>query len=166
MGPAEPDRDDPVQAHLLRTWALVDAHGWAVQNVPATDAKPGFAYTVGLWERHRAPEVLISGLEPHVAGGLCNLVAERAVERGPLPTGIPVEGVLTRLPVVLVPIRGAASHDDLVLLRALWPAARPEAVQLVWPDARGRFPWDDGCDRPIAAAQPLRGAPPGVIMED
>lgn len=55
--------------------------------------------------------------------------------------GVPAEQATTHLPLV------AWAYED---------AATP-AVQLVWPDKQGRWPWDPDVRRGFAAQQPVIG---------
>jgi hypothetical protein len=115
------------------------AKGWAVQYVE-DDRRP-FAYTIGLHDRG-LPALLVTGLDPRQSLWLLNTFARRAlVGQKPkagnqlwLPAG-------TRVEVVEV------DHPDAHLYMAVNIAGSEiEAVQLVWADGRGRWPWAPGFD--------------------
>lgn len=132
-----PDKTQADYFDMLRD--EIRERGWIVQYVE-DDRRP-FAYTVGLHERGM-PEFLVTGLDPTRAGWLLNTFAKRA-SRGPRPgpgdrVSLPAG---TRLELV------AVDHPDAHLYTAI-AIEGPDitAVQLVWADGRGRWPWAPGFD--------------------
>ena len=108
--------------------------GWTVQYVERV--RVPFAYTVGL-TNHTLPELLVTGISPHRAVELLDTVAQLSVDDGAptpgdqitLPTGRLVE-------VVEVECPDAHLYSAIGLFG---PGVR--ALQLVWADWRGRWPW-------------------------
>jgi hypothetical protein len=132
-----PDKTLDDYLDLLREKIL--AHGWAVQYVEIP--KRPFAYTIGLHDRG-LPELLVTGLPPREALWLLNTFAKRTLvglrpaagERVSLPAG-------TRLELVDV------EHPDAHMGMAIaLQGLDVDAVQLVWADDRGRWPWAPGFD--------------------
>jgi uncharacterized protein DUF4262 len=132
-----PDKTLDDYLALLRERIL--ARGWVVQYVE-DDRRP-WAYTIGL--HHRGlPEYLVTGLDPRQALWLLETFVKRALngrrlapgDRLPLPAG-------TRLEVVAVEHPDA--HMDMAVAIG-GPDVR--ALQLVWADGRGRWPWAKGFD--------------------
>jgi hypothetical protein len=109
-------------------------HGWAVQFVE-DDRRP-YAYTVGLHDRG-LPELLVTGLPPQRAARLLNGVAAYLVDGGrPIPgelisapDGPPLEVVQVQHPDAHMNVAVAFYGSDL------------RALQLVWADQRGYWPW-------------------------
>ncbi|MEV5691989.1 DUF4262 domain-containing protein [Micromonospora globbae] len=137
----------------------IDEIGWSVTAVlPApTEAGAPFAYTVGLTE-HDVPELVIAGLDPHIAQALLNDLARRVHDRAErLTHGQRVTDLLVGYDAVIV--EGPATealHPGAAYAR--YGADRVRLQQIVWPDKHGRFPWDDGYGYP-AHVQPLLGRP-------
>lgn len=130
-------------AVLAETRAKIAERGWTVIAVfpTAQDQGPSFAYTVGLSGKG-LPELAIYGLHGQVAHSLLNEVARRMVESGvPLQTGDQIEGVLVD-DVALVAMEMTDARD-LNLVRECYGAVAA-AVQVVWPDADGVLPWEEG----------------------
>jgi hypothetical protein len=114
--------------------------GWAVQYIE--DARMPFAYTVGLSD-WGLPDVMITSVSKPRAWRLVNAVARRAMDgdamdpgtRITLPGGPQVEFVVVDRPDV---------HMCWALNYARFPV---RAVQAVWADGHGRWPWSpDFCD--------------------
>jgi hypothetical protein len=143
-----PDKTRADYLDLLR--GKIKTYGWAVQYV---EGKRPWAYTIGMHDRG-SPEFLVTGLSPARALWLLNTFAKRIVRTQRVP--VPGERISlpagTRVEVVEVP------HPDAHMGIAVDIHRRPfRAMQLVWADDRGRWPWsadfDDG-----RGSQPVVGA--------
>lgn len=125
-------------ADVLRTKML--DNGWAIQYVE--NARTPWAYTIGLHDWGR-PELLITGVSPARALRLLNIVAREAMcgldltpgRRVKVPGGPLVEIV-------------AVDHPDAHMSWAIeMGGPEVQALQLVWADGRGRWPWSAAfCD--------------------
>lgn len=134
-----PDKTFGDYLGLIREKILT--RGWAVQYVE-DDRRP-FAYTIGLHD-HGLPELLVTGLAPKQSQWLLNSFAKRVLaglraapgDQISLPAG-------TRLELV-----GVAHPDAHMGFATAMEGPDITAVQLVWADDRGRWPWapnfDDG----------------------
>ena len=130
---------------------MVRQKGWAVQGV---SGRRPFAYTVGLTDCG-LPELLVTGLRDAAAATLLNTVAARALQEEEPCAGGPV--VLLSMVLEVVAVSRPDSH--LVTATALY-GDEVRALQLVWPDDRGRYPWQTGY-RSRRGSQPLLGPRPG-----
>jgi hypothetical protein len=130
--------------------------GWVVQYVEGE--RSPFAYTIGLFD-HGLPELLVTGLPPKEAVWLLNTFARRMSAGGRpasghqlfLPAGTRVEIVDVEHPDAHMRMAIALEGPDVT------------AVQLVWADGRGRWPWGPGFDdghrrQPVLGAR-TAGAP-------
>lgn len=148
----------------------VRRHGWAVQAVlgegcwgsascqcglPRGGAPP-FAYTVGLYGFGH-PELLVYGLPDGDACWVLNNLAERVRQGQRFAPGrvYPLDDSPRQVHLF-------AFHDDgpvpvLISAQRFYDRSRADpvpALQCVWNDGRGRFPWEPGYDLP-AGLQPL-----------
>lgn len=130
--------------YLVQMQATVDEYGLAIQGVGAGDGEPMFAYTVGL-ARFRQPELIIFGLPMRVAQGLLNDAGLRIVAGTlNLAAGDTVHRLVADYPVRVLTV--ADSDEHLTVANALYGDDDDPlpALQLVFPDAEGRFPWEPG----------------------
>ncbi|MEZ5095994.1 MAG: DUF4262 domain-containing protein [Nocardioides sp.] len=144
-------------------------HGWQVILVsddvecssPDHDADdhehassaPAFAYTLGLGHRCGHPELLMSGLDPHLMHRALNDVAGRVMAGRRLAPGDVLEGVLAGVPVTVE--RVAADALDETLRWSGWFHRRePEALMIVWPSTSGLFGWQPGAPEVLDELQP------------
>lgn len=123
------------------TARVIREYGHQVVGVFPTEGDDGapFAYTVGRTLSGR-PELLITGpLRPDIACAILNYAAE--VDDGtPLEPG-DRDDILVGYTARIVEVDPWASQM-FQAVRLFGEEVR--ALQLVWPDPGGRFPWDEG----------------------
>lgn len=136
------DNPDATDAdYFMMVADKIATYGWFIQGVEKDRWRPGFAYTVGLTPLGH-PELLVTGMKPRAAAGLLNGIAHHQVchdgsalvpgDRQPLRDGMAIEIVDVAEPTV-----------HLVMARELY-GTDIRAVQLVYADDRGRWPWEVG----------------------
>lgn len=122
------------EQYLDEVYGIMLMHGWAVQHVEC-ERRP-FAYTVGL-TRRGLPELVVTGLSPRRGQRLLNIAARRALV-GDLLT----PGMQTTLPAGPLVETVQVTHPDAHLYCAIAIFGdKVTALQLVWADRRGRWPW-------------------------
>lgn len=137
---------------------VVREHGWYPAVV--ADHRPPFVYTIGLMQTWRHPELVVFGLDAgNYQALLTGLVRDVRSGRSFAESGVH----LVRL--------GESEHR--VGVRRVHPTQHPlylgfamgfltnigrmgelEAVQVFWPDTRGTFPFEPGCDLAVSELQP------------
>lgn len=117
---------------------LVHRHGWAVQGVRG---RTPLAHTVGLTECG-LPELVVTGLPESAGAALLNAAVARALRDEVRP------GQVLRLPAapVLAVIEVEQAAERLPVATALYLDA-VRALQLVWPDGCGRYPWEPSAEQ-------------------
>jgi hypothetical protein len=146
----------------------IDGGRWAISGVgvgPPDELK--WLYTIGLEERFAHPELVVVGVccGP-CGGGILNRVGDRiaAGDRFDVASEEPID-----LDGGFVHVRPVRSECWASSWFAVWhsyydakPYAPPpaRAVQVVFQDRHGRFPWEPGADAAVAAAQQMPDAPP------
>jgi hypothetical protein len=109
-------------------------NGWAVQYVESN--RTPFAYTIGLHD-WGLPELLVTGVSTPRASRLLNGVAQDALRGLSLTPGSQIKPEAGPLIEIV-----AVDHPDAHMGWAI-ESGGPEvrALQLVWADGRGRWPW-------------------------
>jgi hypothetical protein len=110
-----------------------------------------FAYTIGLTALDH-PEVVIYGLPAEAAHEFLNDIGSR-VQAGSRFTADRIATDLAEddLPMAFIAVLDTA---DLTAVDEIYGAV--DALQMVWPDHNGRFPWAEGYSL-AADVQPLKG---------
>jgi hypothetical protein len=146
--------DHPQSSHqdyLDHMQGLIDRFGWAVVGIEDDRIHPPWAYTIGLTPRGR-PELVVTGLPLPRATWLLNTVAPYMLD-----TAVPLPGeeALVEGGPLMEVVRVTEPKAHLVTAVELYgPEIR--ALQLVYADDRGHWPWDAGF-RGHHGGQPVLG---------
>jgi len=134
----------------------VRVQGWAMASVRTTTRRAGFSYTIGLTRHHGHPELLASGLTGPEAGGLLTELARQVRAGRRFASG----DVLSPAGAHRLQLVGVADPAQLTHAQAIYagPAGPVPALQVVWSDADGHWPWQPGWPG-RASDQPLFGLP-------
>jgi hypothetical protein len=122
-----------------------------------------FSYSVGFTKSLGQPEVILMGLPGETSHSLINSLFERCSDGFGLTDGTRIEEIAS-FPLV------AKEVDESWIIQsffasALWyhrtqmdsPLVR--AMQIVWPDAGGNYPWEADCAEWVRADQPAMYEP-------
>lgn len=109
------------------------------------------SYSVGLSDMG-LPELITFGIPAETARFLLNTSAKK-MKNGQLKTAVAMEEIANS-PLFFMPV--PKERTDGFLNVANSRAGRDlDAIQLIWPDAKGRFPWDDNFNEDHRKAQLL-----------
>ncbi|WP_330358825.1 DUF4262 domain-containing protein [Streptomyces chartreusis] len=138
----------------------VQQHGWHVVMVPGDEIGPGFAYTIGLAHTHGGPELAMFGLDVRPMHRMLNRLGAKSAEGAVLADG-------QRHPDVVDGRQVELRQVDLRWYRTFFGRAigfyrRPPfpVLQVAWPDADGRFHWDELSEDGHQQSQPQLWLPP------
>lgn len=141
---ALPHAEDDSDRKLLSD---IEKYGWHVVFVSEEPHSPRFAFTVGLYYRHAHPEILVMGLEQPTAHSVLHAMVTRIQNGEKFGSGALVTDIAS-FPLALVPVH--TDHFKEFLGYGIWfyrsLSAPFPALQLVWPDGSGLFPWQSGYD--------------------
>jgi hypothetical protein len=146
-----------------RIAAMVAQHGWHCTMVGAGPRLPAFAYTTGLVATFEHPELVIFGLRERlmydVFHGIVGDLRGGKSYAEPQTYG----GVLENVEIAVRPVHETRIRVLLGYAMAFYrlrgESSRLRAVQVLWPDKAGSFPFDAGCDPVTRASQPLLDVP-------
>ncbi|MDJ0789224.1 MAG: DUF4262 domain-containing protein [Myxococcota bacterium] len=143
-GDAEGNADQDVVDARVR--ADIDRFGWHAALFPADGSTPGWAVTVGLFERFDHPEVVIFGPDLQSMNGLLTHVAHQVVHGRRFEAGEDAHDVLKGQAVGFRPV--ARKWIAPFLGNVAWHYRNEDfpVLQCFWPDPGGRLPWHEGAD--------------------
>jgi hypothetical protein len=131
---------------------LVEMRQGGCSLCPVSDGRPPYVYTIGLSLTYQHPEVLVSA---PVEVGLAMLGQAVQAVRGGIRLA---PGPLYRLrhtdttPIQFAPVRAGLTRY-LHLACAVLHTASFDALQLLYTDEAGCWPWDPFCNPTISQAQ-------------
>ena len=159
MSQIQQERVDQLKADLTK---IAEEHGLAVMGVGGND----FAYTIGL-SKQGLPDVVVFGLPVRAAHTILNtlyrdIIAMRTENNGfVLPKGGIRFETLANLPLWLKPVEITSENSvNFSLSRTLHVESFGlsldsfKAAQLIWPDTKGKFPWEEGFETRFIKDQP------------
>jgi len=149
-----PRPGEPLDEADLEILADVAQLGFHVVAVSFEGEPLGHAFTVGLFRTCDHPEVAIFGLAADVAATAAKRAAERVRGGARIEAGDVVEGIVDGRAVAFRSI--VSRHHPAHLGHAVWyhGGARFPALQGVWADVEGHFPWDRWFPRELRDRQP------------
>ncbi|HET7415408.1 MAG TPA: DUF4262 domain-containing protein [Arthrobacter sp.] len=138
---------------MAETKLAIARHGWSVAMVKGTLTAPGYGYTIGFTEQ-RHPELLITGGTPEETADALSMLAGMVLVHGHQLT----PGNTFELPGGEIYLAAIEQPRNILWMAAKLYSWRMKALQVVWTDDDGRFPWER--NPPGDLTQPLYGTPP------
>ena len=149
-----PNAEDESDRLLL---ADVQNGGLHVLRIFAEDGTPEFCFSVGLYYTFGHPEILVMGLPAEVGHKMINLAAAHIACGKKFCEYDRTSELAEGFECGFVPISVSQYKDYLGY--AIWfyrSLKQPfPALQLVWPDKSGVFPWEEGYDERFFSLQRL-----------
>jgi Domain of unknown function (DUF4262) len=133
--PSDSDAEEDISG--LRE--CVREHGWVIKYVD-DDRRP-YAYTIGL-HQFGLPELMATGVTTERALALLDYFIEETISKGAPRPGDQIM-LCDTAKIEVVHVDHPDAHLDLAV-SLFGPKLR--ALQLVWTDLRGRWPWDEKFD--------------------
>lgn len=140
-----------LEAVLRKIQSDIETVGWSVIGVLPDDKRAGFSYSVGLSQIGH-PEIIVVGLPPDLARSLINGIRQDGVI---VETGRKYDNIFKGLPAIFVEVTAVNREECLRAASLINTGGIFPALQLVWPDAKGVFPWEHGVDPSMVLAQQL-----------
>lgn len=137
--------DERVVEYMTMMAEGIEEHGWMLQGVAPVVGQEGhpFTYTVGLTEMDH-PEILMMGYQS--AGVILNDMGQRVKDGHVYKAGESYTDLASFTDGGDMELRlvEADAQEFGGIIRTLYPTAT--GLQVIIPDAQGRFPEDDGYD--------------------
>ena len=141
----------------------VAKYGWYCVGVFDDEGvEPNFAYSVGLWETLKVPELIVFGLPIELMHSML-WIAFRQIKSGKVKVtdGVRWCGLIEGFDCVSRPVHRSQIRRE-VFNSAMWyrrhragSRCRIKAYQLFWPGkSNALYPWDRGCAKIVRASQP------------
>lgn len=131
-------------------------YGFEVIMVPKTNYLPSFAYTVGLWKSYKHPELISLGLPIDTLHTMLNTVAFEVIKKEKLiEIGRNYHDILEKYPVQFLAVDKRNIPDYFGQAISYYQTVDFPALQLIWPDDKGIFPYESDFREDLIYLQPL-----------
>jgi Domain of unknown function (DUF4262) len=132
----------------------LEERGWFVNKIMANESAPQFAYSLGLYERWQQPELILAALDLDMMHRLINDAGELIRRGARFNDGETSNDLLEGLPVAFRNVDAEWCRKLMTWTSWYYGGSDFPALQIVWPDGEGRFPWEPNFDRRIKQMQP------------
>lgn len=133
----------------------INKYGLSVIILDATEYLPSFAYSIGLWEKFKHPEIICFGLTTSTLGGLINDVADLVKNGKTIETNRNYDNFFENGVVQFIPVDKRNYGDYFGTAIDIYDTYDFPALQFVWTDRNNKFPWEEGFDEEFTYRQPL-----------
>jgi len=131
-------------------------------HITAEGDLPPFTFSVGISRTSSAPEVVVVGLKQPISHFVVNEYNRRVRENEILAAGQRYSGFIEGFDVLAESVH--ISNYDEYFGYNLWLYKGPnfQALQLVYPNTSGTWPWEEAASEWFRTWQPLLGQPAGT----
>lgn len=122
----------------------IESHGWSVTNIREEHGRPGWSFTIGLFENYGHPEVILFGLKAESRHRILNWIGENARDGKVFTAGNEHDWVLDGHNCFSREVH-PNWYGDLIGW-AMWfygGGSDFPMVQCIWPSRDGLYPWQD-----------------------
>ena len=143
---------------MARLMETITQYGWMTTGV----AEFTLSYTIGLMSGFNHPEILIHGLPAIHAHGFMNLIVAKLKAGEKFETGKRYAHLTQNFDTMFIEVH-PANHDEWMgmgkTINTEILGVPQRAIQLVWTDTKGKFPWEPGFEERFRDKQLLFDKP-------
>ena len=133
----------------------IEEYGWSVIIIEATKYLPSFAYTVGLWEKYKHPELISFGLTNKTLHTILN-EAGNIIKLGQvIDVNLEYDNFFESSPTKFIKVDTRNIADYFGYAIEYYNTNEFPALQLIWTDRNNQFPWDANFEVEFKFKQPL-----------
>ena len=133
----------------------IDQYGCYIVLVEPNDYLPGYAYTIGLHQKFKHPEIICFGLSTALLGDLLNNACASIINGSPLNAGVLYDEFIKNYPVQFLNVNKSYYSDYMAICNIFYRTDDYPALQMIWPDKQSLFPWESGFNPDWKFKQPL-----------
>jgi hypothetical protein len=131
----------------------VKEYGWHVLSVFEDDEGPGFSYTIGLFHTFKHPEVLMMGLDTDFMSGILNNIGDDIRNGKRYEAGREYPEIVENYKCSFQRINERFYGEYLGTAVRFYKGKAFPALQCIYPDMSGRYPWDEGVNSALLEMQ-------------
>ena len=140
---------------LEQTKTNIIKYGLQVITVNGSNYSPSFAYSIGLFETYKQPEIICFGLPNKLVHEIINDIADLIQNGEKIRTHTNYDNIFENSRAEFLPVNQSNIADYLNAALNYYDTKEFPAVQLVWTDRNDKFPWEDNFEEEFRFDQPL-----------
>jgi hypothetical protein len=133
----------------------IQKYGLSVVVVEATDYLPSFAYSIGLWQTHKHPEIIMFGLSNKTMLAVVNLVADIVKQGQPIELDKEYGYFFESSKTQFLKVHTQNIKDYFGYAIDFYKTKDFPALQLIWTDRNDQYPWKTDFEEAFEYKQPL-----------
>lgn len=133
----------------------IEKFGLSVIIIAATDYLPSFAYSIGLWQKFKHPELICFGLRIQTLHKIINDVAEFVKGGEYIQIGKIYNNIFENSRAEFLNVDRRNLIDYFGIAIDFYNPKDFPALQLVWTDRNDKFPWETDFEEVFIHKQPL-----------
>ena len=138
-----------------KTRSDIEKYGLTVIMLEATDYLPSFAYSIGLWEKYKHPEIISFGLTVKTLHAIINDVADLIKDGQIIESGKNYPDIFSNGRAEFLSVDKRNLSDYFGYAIDFYNSREFPALQLVWTDRKDKFPWEADFEEEFMYKQPL-----------
>ncbi len=132
-------------------------YGVHIIHVLAEDEEPGFSYTIGLYELHNKPELIMIGQEQDLHQVILNNMAYDYKEGRTLTNGNMEKDILDDYECLVIDVDKKNYEEYLGIAMDYYNGDDFPVMQIIWPTQSGMLPTDEDAPEGFKKWQPVLG---------
>ena len=140
---------------LEQTKTNIARYGLQVIMVSGSDYSPSFAYSIGLFETYKQPEIICFGLPDKLGHEIINDVAELMKKGETIKTHITYDTIFMDSRAEFLHVDDRNIDDYFGAALNYYATTKFPAIQLLWTDTNDKFPWEENFEERFLHDQPL-----------
>lgn len=138
-----------------KTISDIEQYGLSVIAIEATDYLPSFVYSIGLWDKLKHPEIIAFGLTIKTLHAILNDVADKVKAGETILTQKRYADFFEKGEAEFIGVDKRNLADYFGYAIDFYGSKDFPALQLVWTDRNGKFPWEKDFEEVFEFKQPL-----------
>lgn len=133
----------------------IEQYGVFVAGFEETGYFPAFAFSIGLWEKLKHPEIICFGLQVQTLQQIIADIANRVLEGEPVIPETNDDTIFEDSRSVFLNVDPRNLKDYFGTAIKYYKGQEFPALQLIWTDRNDVFPWEENFEEELRYKQPL-----------
>jgi hypothetical protein len=138
-----------------QTASHIEKYGLSVIIIEATSYLPSFAYSIGLWQKFKHPEIICFGLKTQTLHTIINDIADIVRNGQTIYLGKIYNEIFENSSAKFLKVDSRSLSDYFGTAINYYDTNDFPALQLVWTDRNDKFPWEENFEEEFLYKQPL-----------
>jgi len=145
---------------------VIDEYGWHVMGVVPSEGDEGnsWSYSTGLYYHYKHPEIVIFNEPNELRLSMINAIGDRVKAGAKFEPGHLYADIIGKYYVQFRPMHPSHYRDWLNCANWFYDddVSSFPVLQCFYPDMKGKFPWESGCEKWAIKQQPMHDKPKTV----